>query len=441
MAALNTRDYHRLDSVLREITSSSISLKGDEIRAYNKHLTEILKLKMIPAMENVDPLFKCLYKRLMYSGSYYENLKISKPNEFDLNMELEIPASDIQVLTTRHNGFVQVKVNQFDPNKLKRCLRNYADGEKRLKRWLDDGGLLKREHVLKWMQGVVDKALQTFQINDIMIRRSTSGPAITLNITSRVPGTGRVEFSIDLVPVFIFGTEHWPKPPVRRPVYPSLVTWCVVPKAPGYVPPETHWRISFYDQERRMMTGYGAMKHIIKLMKLLRDCQKWDCLSSYYIKTVFLWEMEKTDRQFWQQSIGFLFVHMLKRFVYHLKEMKSIPFYWDSRHSLISGLRPDTIINIGNRIDQVVRNIERNLPDNPDVVKIYFPGHNRQVAAVNQSLLSGLIESLASTNHPQQGQRQEGLGVWATVGIGAAVGIAALGAGLLFNLGRRQANN
>ncbi|XP_068085014.1 cyclic GMP-AMP synthase-like receptor isoform X2 [Anabrus simplex] len=307
MAELDQKDYHKLDAPLSEILSS-MKLKDDERKEANKYLIEIIENEVIPAMQDVDEFFKIVYKRLTPSGSYYENLKISKPNEFDRNVELAIPFKDIEVRSSSFYGYVQVKCNGDK--------KRFAEkGEKILKNWLDSDGMLKRNEVLQWMQSVMDRALCKKPIENVKIFPSRHGPAITLTIIVKSSSGKELEFCVDLVPVFSFDEAHWPKPPVRQPFinlpdFPK--TWCIVPKEVPNNPEETtHWRISFYDQERRLMNGYNAMKAILKLIKKLRDCQNnCDYLSSYYIKTVFLWEMEKEkySEEFWQKSIGVLFI-------------------------------------------------------------------------------------------------------------------------------------
>lgn len=38
-----------------------------------------------------DPLFEKLFKDIFWTGSYYEGLKISAPDEYDLILELTLP--------------------------------------------------------------------------------------------------------------------------------------------------------------------------------------------------------------------------------------------------------------------------------------------------------------------------------------------------------------
>lgn len=50
-------------------------------------------------MKIIDGTFEALYKQPCYVGSYYENLRVGHPSEFDINLELQLPIteSDIEV--------------------------------------------------------------------------------------------------------------------------------------------------------------------------------------------------------------------------------------------------------------------------------------------------------------------------------------------------------
>jgi hypothetical protein len=54
---------------------------------------------MQSGMKSTDDTFKELYKQPHYVDSFYENLRVAHPNEFDINLELQLPMndSDIQV--------------------------------------------------------------------------------------------------------------------------------------------------------------------------------------------------------------------------------------------------------------------------------------------------------------------------------------------------------
>jgi hypothetical protein len=47
-------------------------------------------------LKKQSSLFEKLYKEIKWTGSYYEGLKISKPDEFDLNVVINMPDEDGQ---------------------------------------------------------------------------------------------------------------------------------------------------------------------------------------------------------------------------------------------------------------------------------------------------------------------------------------------------------
>jgi hypothetical protein len=53
---------------------------------------------MLDKMKSTDDTFRVLYKQPHYVGSYYENLRVCHPDEFDINLELQLPVSgDVEV--------------------------------------------------------------------------------------------------------------------------------------------------------------------------------------------------------------------------------------------------------------------------------------------------------------------------------------------------------
>jgi hypothetical protein len=48
-------------------------------------------------MKRVDETFRELYQKPHYVGSYYENLRVGHPSEFDINLELQLPISESHI--------------------------------------------------------------------------------------------------------------------------------------------------------------------------------------------------------------------------------------------------------------------------------------------------------------------------------------------------------
>ena len=56
-------------------------------------------------MKESDELFKTLYQQVYFSGSYYDGLKIGKPDEFDLNLVIDkTPFKDLITLVEGSQG-------------------------------------------------------------------------------------------------------------------------------------------------------------------------------------------------------------------------------------------------------------------------------------------------------------------------------------------------
>ena len=68
-------------------------------------------------MKESDELFNVLYREIYFSGSYYDGLKIGKPDEFDLNLVIDkTPFDDIITLVKGSEGdmfTMELKVRQF----------------------------------------------------------------------------------------------------------------------------------------------------------------------------------------------------------------------------------------------------------------------------------------------------------------------------------------
>lgn len=46
---------------------------------------------LIERMKSKDSLFEKVYKEIIFCGSFYKGTKVGHPNEFDLNIILELP--------------------------------------------------------------------------------------------------------------------------------------------------------------------------------------------------------------------------------------------------------------------------------------------------------------------------------------------------------------
>ncbi|KAK7873057.1 hypothetical protein R5R35_000342 [Gryllus longicercus] len=363
-----SKKYNVLDFPLHEVTTESIRLSENERKKYTHNLEKILE-SIINQMKT-DETFKCLYRNMGYTGSSYENLKISKPNEFDINLMFVWPTDACQVIyDTKQPGYVKLKINLENPA-LKKKRDEVPTFDKQIKKWIDKNGFLMRDKFKSWMQGRVFKVLEAISVEGTEVKQSSSGPAITLKIQQPLED---LKYSLDLVPSFLFTEKDWPKPPVRGlPSSAKRKDWCVVPKEPTSEEEPVFWRMTFSTQEKELINNRGSVKHVIKLIKLLRDKENWiNDLYSYAIKTVFLWECETLDPDFWKQGIGFLFVYMLQKLVDVYLTDGKIMFYWDKKLNIIGKMKDSTRKNMRDRILIILKGLNSSL-ENPYSVKKYF---------------------------------------------------------------------
>ena len=55
---------------------------------------------MIPLMKQEDVLFDTIYSRICGAGSYYDGLKVGKPDEFDINIVIRLPINYEEVVVS-----------------------------------------------------------------------------------------------------------------------------------------------------------------------------------------------------------------------------------------------------------------------------------------------------------------------------------------------------
>ncbi|XP_055947872.1 cyclic GMP-AMP synthase-like receptor isoform X2 [Argiope bruennichi] len=361
-------------TILKEILKG---IKLDEIliKENNEILHSFLS-SFIEAMKRSDEIFKLIYQRVHYTGSFYHDLRVSQPDEFDINLILNFgfKESDFEVT---YSPQVPAYARYYLKNP-EAAIKKHP----RLLQLLFENNYLILEKVRKWIQSVVDKAMQHYTLsvkNVRMMERSSSGPARTIKLIKRNGSC----IDIDLVPVFACTLPS--KQPgidgrVERLVGSSLETF-LVPKPyspPGQAPVNKTeitrlWRTHFPDAEKKLIRDIGCVKPVIKLLKLLRDQNPWKILASYYLKTVVMWMMlEHLEKEGWKEEklkehwkedkLDERFIEALKKLTNYV-EQRNIPYFFSKKNNLLSKIRPEEALNISGRLKFIIRNVEAN-PNN-----------------------------------------------------------------------------
>lgn len=355
--------------VLQVINQKFVTLKTPEV-AYNNELLKSALGLIINIMRTEDFLFNTLYKEIYYGGSYFDDLKVGKPDEFDLDLLLDLPkicqthksktCECIEIVPSNKPGFFWFKIQKdyFEP----------------FNRFIRDG-YVQTDLVLSWLQSLLTKALNKLPSLDYSYTtpsyNSQSGPALTLRLYGDFGGV-----DVDLVPAFKLGAAQWPKMRYRANTSTKKTNFFIVPKkARGVDKAERYWRASFQDQERELINQKHRLKPALRLLKKLRTNLGHCSISSYALKTIVLWEINSFD---WNKSLSYVFLNLLEKYRDCLNN-KSIPYYWNSGGNLLDGIHADTLTNHCNEITRKINRFKINCETNStEIAKIILKEHSEE---------------------------------------------------------------
>ncbi|RZB40194.1 uncharacterized protein BDFB_007424, partial [Asbolus verrucosus] len=322
------KKYNILQNIMQKLNQKYIALPENETKRNNKLLVVIDRI--VQKIRSKSPLFDNLYQNKYYGGSYYDNLKISQPSEYDLDCVLCLPKiAEPTVEVSDKPGYVHVVLNMQALEKKVDEAPKYIGLEKLLK-----GNRLCAKKVKSWMEGLMALILPTTLV------------------------------------VKIDDSEYSVKD-----------TFFVVPKSPSDTD-TVYWRLSFQEQERELISGYAVMKPTIRLIKKIRDRYQHK-IASYFIKTVFLWELENVDKNLWNKTLSYVFMtslqnrttdmhlQMLRKYAQYIAH-KNIPYYWNKDYNLIGDLSETTTNCIANKLKNIADEVDRNYQNSPYDIVQYF---------------------------------------------------------------------
>ncbi|KAJ9589875.1 hypothetical protein L9F63_017030, partial [Diploptera punctata] len=221
-------------AVVHSLHKNYISLNFEEMKVYDEHRARVLDL-ITNQMKMMDALFNAVFKYVYGVGSYYDNLKVSKPDEYDVNMVIKLPVdyNKIKILTDMvPAGFAKVYVR--DAMRQLHYHPRWNSTYKRMENWMSNGGFLLQTKFRYWFQGVLTKAVKDLtrrrQFRFYQVWVKNSGPAMTLVVKIL---SDDVIINVDIVPVLHFSYPTWPSNaqlPTIRMNTPTKKTWFLVPK-------------------------------------------------------------------------------------------------------------------------------------------------------------------------------------------------------------------
>lgn len=378
---ISRRAPKKLNNLLDDIHKQYIQLKDDDFNKYYKVFSQVFS-QINARMEDVDPYYKKYSSRKQCAGSHYDNLRITMPSEFDVDIVINMPANySVDVKTPKNTdiniesespAYVKLKMgNQFQNIPSRDDVKINITAYK----WMNPRtNYLQRSKFHYWFKSVVDRAFNQFEknsrgqkivrVNDdvYILGLKSSGPALTLVIK----GDRDFLCEVDLVPALRMLENRWPVTSRHRkiPRDCSQNYWMVVPKLNKSADTsDDEWRIALHDQEWKMMKNVGGrMKQGIRFLKKLRDALKLD-IPSYYIKTLFFHEIVEERKEFWSKSDAIIFKHMVNKF--HEALVKGeILYFWHKGCNLLENYHRQRLNEYARKLEPLINLLEQ--PDNEE---------------------------------------------------------------------------
>jgi hypothetical protein len=113
---------------------------------------QVVKVLVKENMVSVDRVFKSMFRRVFYGGSYFDGLHVSRNYDYDLDLLLVMPkAASPDLQQSEFPSHIQLQVNDAS------WLRTSPVYSKFKNTFLDDDNYLITDKALNWMKGIVQK--------------------------------------------------------------------------------------------------------------------------------------------------------------------------------------------------------------------------------------------------------------------------------------------
>ncbi|XP_077342855.1 cyclic GMP-AMP synthase-like [Lithobates pipiens] len=336
----------QLCKALRE-RSDKLKLKMTDISNAAEKVNKVIDKIITSEPTKSHPLFKSMEK--LSTGSYYEGVKILRPNEFDIMLKITFESYQKIVPTSidESGAFYTLAFKQQKPPSMAK--------------YIDDEGNLLAQSILADFRTLVEKILSTLDGSVSLNKRESSSPAVTLTISNKPEA-----ISVDLV--LALEIQQWPREASvgmktdnwlgKRKIQEYKNEPCyMVAKKPsqGTKYNKDTWRISFSNIEKDIMNNHHekdnttcqetmcCRKPCLKLMKDLLEklkhsgTQSINEFISYHAKTALLHICTNYPRdEDWKMTnLDVCFKRYVEFFQEYLKNYDLLNFFIPS-HNLFS---------------------------------------------------------------------------------------------------------
>ncbi|XP_076664775.1 cGAS-like receptor 1 isoform X2 [Andrena cerasifolii] len=390
MEDIQLRNSLSNDTVFNIISKTFISLPHDKVKKNNMYLQQATTV-LIDLMKLKDPLFAKAYKQIIFCGSFYKGTKVGHPNEYDLNIVLELPIPDNAItLCSTRPAFTKIHVNTatcvqaFNSNISPKYV--LSEKERRLLQNLIRNDFLDPDSFRQWVEGILSRAVNDLPKHqnkyELVVQNDygtfirftvrKSGPAFTLILN--VPNDDEA-IHIDFAPTLAFNkySIHGSATKLDAVLQYRNKTWFAITlplNNPDSNNDKFHWRLSFCHQEREILAHYGRMKPVIRFMKKLRDVENWKSIASYYIETLCLHKVSEMREDLNKLPLTLLFFRMLKE-LHHACVQHELRYFWDNGYNLLEKVGRNEMCNIACRLNNIIQNISKGATSDTFIIAKY----------------------------------------------------------------------
>uniref|UniRef100_A0A1A9WI76 Mab-21 domain-containing protein n=1 Tax=Glossina brevipalpis TaxID=37001 RepID=A0A1A9WI76_9MUSC len=274
--------------------------------------------------------FGSLFNGFQLGGSYGDNLKVTKPNEYDLVFHIRFPDNNLILVREDHDLPGNVHI---DLTKVMEKIRKEKQNEliyKHLLRWINKQNYLIINKIQSYFYSCFTKVMQelnqSIKIDEqvFKLRYTRAGPAHTVEVN----GPMNFNYAVDFVPGLLLEE--------KQSLLPGVGQWEAIPKPlPSRMDDYTSFRASYYREEHKIISNKHSLKNTLRMLKKFRDSrQNMLKMKSYFIKTLFLWKAKKENNtNYWRNSLSLIIIDMFKEMEKSF-DQRMLPFFWNSRLNL-----------------------------------------------------------------------------------------------------------
>ncbi|XP_031556133.1 uncharacterized protein LOC116292926 isoform X2 [Actinia tenebrosa] len=279
-------------------------------------------------------------QKLEYTGSHYERLKTEAADEVDVMLVLDAKKHITKEEVEGVPGWVKLKVHKTDsPFNNKKYVNPHQY-------------ILPEKMLSKWLFSIVTRARNAFQekATDLAVSFEVRkhGPAVQLDITEVASGK---TLSVDLVLAFGFDDHEFyvakpykiKNPNKRLPCNKDILL-----------------RKSFSTREKAKLKSMdnmdsGCRHELLRIVKTIvrNDSALKGKLTTYHLKTAFLWFNQDESKSWHRNELGNRFLDYIQYLVDALKQ-KNLPNFWVHEVNLLEDIEDVVIGNMVGRLQRLL---------------------------------------------------------------------------------------